>query len=57
VPARILKGSSFVKVHLAFLGDDGEEVVQEAVTVKLAGNRRLERLALHLDLEVKARSS
>jgi hypothetical protein len=57
VPARVLKGSSYVKVHLAFLGDDGEEVVQEAVTVKLAGNRRLERLALHLDLEVKARSS
>jgi mutual gliding-motility protein MglA len=57
VPARVLKGSSYVKVHLAFHGEDGEEVTQEAVTVKLAGNRRLERLALHLDLEVKGRSS
>jgi len=55
VPARVLKGSPYVKVHLAFEDESGGELVQEAVTVKLAGNRRLERLALHLDLEVKGR--
>jgi hypothetical protein len=29
--------------------------VSEAVTVKLPGNRRLERLTLHLDLEIKGK--
>jgi signal recognition particle receptor subunit beta len=55
VPARVLKRSPYVKVQLAFEDGSGGELLQEAVTVRLAGNRRLERLALHLDLEVKGR--
>jgi signal recognition particle receptor subunit beta len=54
VPAALLKSASALKIHLGLEGDDGEEAVPEAVTVKLAGNR-LERLTLHLDLEVKGK--
>ena len=54
VPATLLKGSSIVRVHIGF--DDGkEEVVRDVVTLRLAGNRRLERLTLHLDLELKGK--
>jgi len=55
VAAKLLKGSSIVRVHIGF--DDGsEEIVRDVVTLKLAGNRRLERLTLHLDLELKSKS-
>jgi hypothetical protein len=55
VPGRLLKGSSAMKIHLGFDGD-GEEWVREAVTVKLVGNRRLERLTLHIELDIKGKS-
>jgi signal recognition particle receptor subunit beta len=53
VPARLLKASTTVRIHLAFDDPDGEQVVKDAVTVKLAGNRKRERLLLHLDLDLK----
>jgi len=56
VPARLLKGLSDVRVHLAFNHDGKQEVVEDAVTVKLVGtSKRLERLTLHLDLELKGK--
>ena len=55
VPARLLKGLSDVRIHLAFTRDGKSEVVEDAVTVKLVGTKRLERLTLHLDLELKSK--
>jgi mutual gliding-motility protein MglA len=56
IPAQLLKTASSLKIHLGFDGDGNEDVVRDALTVKLVGNRRLERLTLHLDLEIKAKS-
>jgi signal recognition particle receptor subunit beta len=56
VPAELLRGSSAVRLHVAFDGDTGEETIEDVVTVKLAGNRRLDRLTLHLDIELKGKS-
>ena len=53
VPAGLLRGAGAMRIHVAFDGEGGEEVVRDAVTVKLSGNRRIERLTLHLDLELK----
>jgi hypothetical protein len=55
VPDGLLKGASDVRVHLAFERDGKQEVVEDAVTIKLIGNRRLERLILHLDLDLKGK--
>ena len=56
VPSALLKGSTTMKVQLSFTGEDGEEVVHEAIAVPLGGNRRLERLALQLEIDVKGKS-
>ncbi len=56
VPAKLLKGASGVKIQLVFDGDGTEDYTVEAVNVRLVGNRRLERLLLRLDLEVKGKS-
>jgi signal recognition particle receptor subunit beta len=56
VPAELLKGTGDLKIHLGFEGEDGEEVVREALTVRLGANRKLERLTLHIDLEIKGKS-
>jgi len=56
IPAKLLKGASGVKVQLVFDGDGAEDYTVEAVNVRLVGNRRLERLLLRLDLEVKGKS-
>jgi GTPase SAR1 family protein len=55
VPVDLLRNSSIVKIRLAFDGD--EQWTQDAVTVRLTGNRKLERLQLQLDLELKGKSS
>jgi signal recognition particle receptor subunit beta len=55
VPNALLKLSPLVKVQLAFTNDHGEEVVHDAVVVPLGGNRRLEWLALQLEIDVKAK--
>ena len=56
VPARLLKDASAMKIHLAFGEDGQEEIVRDAVTVKLVGNRRLERLTLHIELEIRGKA-
>jgi hypothetical protein len=55
VPARLLKGLSDLRIHLAFQHGGQEELVKDAVTVKLVGTKRLERLTLRLDLELKSK--
>ena len=55
VPASLLKSASALKIHLGLDADGGEESVPEALTVKLSGNGRLERLTLRLDLEIKGK--
>jgi hypothetical protein len=55
VPAVLLKGSSTVRVHIALDGDAGEENIRDVITVKLPGNRRLDRLTLRLELELKGK--
>jgi mutual gliding-motility protein MglA len=55
VPGHLLKEFSAMKIHLAFGEDGQEEVVRDAVTVKLLGNRRLERLTLHIELEIRGK--
>jgi hypothetical protein len=56
VPGHLLKDFSAMKIHLAFGEDGQEEVVRDAVTVKLMGNRRLERLTLHIELEIRGKT-
>jgi signal recognition particle receptor subunit beta len=56
VPGRLLKDASAMKIHLAFGEDGQEEMVRDAVTVKLVGNRRLERLTLHIELEIRGKA-
>jgi hypothetical protein len=55
VQAALLKGATRVSVHLAFEVGGREELVRDVVQVALVGNKRLERLLLHLDLDVKGR--
>jgi len=55
VPNGLLKRSGTMRVHLAFEGPGPEEIVRDAVVIRLGGNQKLERLTLHIDLEVKAK--
>jgi signal recognition particle receptor subunit beta len=55
VPAHILKGSSSLRIHVGFDGEDQEEAFHDTLTVSLVGNRKLERLTLLLELELKAK--
>jgi len=54
VPAKLLRGSSRVRVQLVFEQDGQPGQVTEAVEIKLANNKRLGRLALSLELDVKS---
>jgi hypothetical protein len=56
IPGALLKGSAAVKVQLSFTTDDGEEIVHEATAIGLRGNKRLEWLALQLEIDVKGKS-
>jgi hypothetical protein len=56
VPANLLKTSPSLRLHLGFEGDAGEAMIRDAVTVRLSGNKRLDRLTLHLDLELKGKA-
>jgi hypothetical protein len=53
VPASLLKGSHALKIQLCFTNDAGEEVVHDATAIGLRGNKRLEWLALQLEIDVK----
>jgi hypothetical protein len=54
VPNELLK-SGTLRVHLAFDGPGPEEIVRDAVVIRLGSNQKLERLTLHIDLEVKGK--
>jgi hypothetical protein len=56
IPTKTLASTSDVKLHLSFIGPNGEERVENAVTLKLGGHRRLDRLNLRLDLEIKGKA-
>jgi len=55
VPNGLLKSSGTMRVHLAFDGPGPEEIVRDAVIIRLGVNQKLERLTLHIDLEVRAK--
>ena len=55
VPSGLLKGSGTMRVHLAFDGPGPEEIVRDAVIIRLGVNQKLERLTLHIDLEVRGK--
>jgi mutual gliding-motility protein MglA len=55
VPGALLKGDHALKVQLCFTNDAGEEVVHEATAIGLRGNKRLEWLALQLEIDVKGK--
>jgi signal recognition particle receptor subunit beta len=55
VPGALLKGEHALKIQLCFTNDAGEEVVHEATTIGLRGNKRLEWLALQLEIDVKGK--
>ena len=58
LPNGLLKGARTMRLHLAFdegEGDGGEEIVRDAVIIRLGPNHKLERLNLHIDLEVKTK--
>ena len=55
VPGALLKGHHALKVLLAFTTNDGEEVIHEATAIGLRGNKRLEWLALQLEIDVKGK--
>jgi signal recognition particle receptor subunit beta len=56
VAPELLKLSTGLRLHLTLDGPDGEHVVTDALTVKLVGNRNLERLMLQLEVEVKGKA-
>ena len=55
VPGALLKGHHALKIQLCFTNDAGEEVVHEATAIGLRGNKRLEWLALQLEIDVKGK--
>jgi signal recognition particle receptor subunit beta len=57
VPTGLLKSAGVLRLHLAFENGSGsEEVVRDAIVIRLGDNKKLERLSLHIDLEVKGKS-
>lgn len=57
VPADLLKGASRMSLHLSFEREGAEPVdVRDVLSVNLVGHKRLERLLLHLDLDLKGES-
>lgn len=55
VPVSLLRSASDVKVHLTFEGGSETADLREVVSVKLVGNRRLQRLSLLLELDLKGK--
>jgi hypothetical protein len=55
VPEHLLKGLTDLRIHLGFDRDGREEILRDAVRVTLVRTRRLEKLRVQLDLELKGR--
>ncbi len=56
VPEHLLHGLTDLRIHLGFDRDGREEVQRDAVRVTLVHTRKLERLRLLLELELKTRA-
>ena len=57
VPEHLLKGLTDLRIHLGFDRDGREEILRDAVRVTLVRTRRLNRLRLQLDLDLKGKDS
>jgi len=55
VPEHLLKGLTDLRIHLGFDRDGREEILRDAVRVTLVRTRRLNRLRLQLDLNLKGK--
>jgi len=55
LPPHLLKGLTDLRIHLGFDRDGREEILRDAVRVTLVKTRRLNRLRVQLDLELKAK--
>jgi signal recognition particle receptor subunit beta len=55
LPEHLLKGLTDLRIHLGFDRDGREEILRDAVRVTLVKTRRLNRLRLQLDLELKGK--
>jgi hypothetical protein len=54
VPEHLLKGLTDLRLHLGFDRDGREEVLRDAVRITLVRTRRLRKLRVRLDLELKS---
>jgi small GTP-binding protein len=55
IPYSLLRAASALRVHLSFDGEDEPEWIHDALTIRLVGNRKLERLILHIDFDLKGK--
>jgi mutual gliding-motility protein MglA len=55
VPLRVLRGAKSVRLQIVFDTDKGPEVVEDATAIQLVGNKKLDRLALKLELDLKGK--
>jgi signal recognition particle receptor subunit beta len=55
VPEHLLRGLTDLRIHLGFDRDGREEVQRDAVRITLVRTRKLQRLRLLLDLELKTK--
>jgi hypothetical protein len=55
VPEHLLKGLSDLRIHLGFDRNGREEIQRDAVRVTLVRTRKLQRLRLQLDLELRSK--
>jgi hypothetical protein len=55
VPDHLLRGLTDLRIHLGFDRDGREEIQRDAVRVTLVRTRKLQRLRLLLDLELKTK--
>ena len=55
VPEYLLKGLTDLRIHLGFDRDGREEILRDAIRVTLVRTRRLNRLRLQLDLDLKGK--
>jgi signal recognition particle receptor subunit beta len=53
VPGKTLGGATAIRVHVVVDTANGERVFKDALTLKLSDTKKLEKLALHLDLELR----
>jgi mutual gliding-motility protein MglA len=55
VPEHLLRGLTDLRIHLGFDRDGREEIQRDAVRVTLVRSRKLQRVHLRLDLELKSK--